>query len=576
MGQMIPDLSEQQLEQLESAAEAKLYRAFRDLLPEEYVVLFQVNWILRKEDDQARDGEADFLVAHPEYGYLCVEVKGGGVSFDGNTGRWYSIDRHNVKHEIKNPVQQALRAKYSVLTKLRENPRWGRYGPGRIACGHAVFFPDVNDVGPIIRADLPECLIGVADNLKNIEEWTSVTLEYWSSNDNKTAPVGLQGMDIIRNTFAHSFAVFPLISAQLRDQEEQHLRLTQNQIHVLDILRSQRRVSISGGAGTGKTVLAVEKAKRLASEGFETLLTCYNRPLADHLSSVCGDVENLDVMSFHQLCYSRVKAAGEQTSRDVLEEAKQTYSGMDLFDVQYPAALAYSLDIISKQYDAIVCDEGQDFREEYWFPIEVLLADYETSPLYIFFDDNQNIYSRASSFPIKNAPYPLLTNCRNTDQIHDAAYQYYEGDPVAPPGISGEKIRFIEAQSHDAQAANLHSKIVDLIAKEQVSGDDIVVLIADGLRKQAYYDELRGRPLPRPTHWVTEGERGEETVLLDTVKRFKGLESAIVFLWGLDTLDLDRGQELLYVGLSRAKSVVYVVSTSDVCRSVCDTTKLDA
>ncbi len=572
MGQMIPDLSEQQLERLESAAEAKLYRAFRDLLPEEYLVLFQVNWILRREDDQARDGEADFLVAHPEYGYLCVEVKGGGVSFEGNTGQWYSIDRHNVKHEIKNPVEQALRAKYSVLTKLRENPRWGRYGPGRVACGHAVFFPDINDAGPIIRADLPERLIGVVGDLENIGEWIDVAFEYWSSNDNKTEPLGLQGMEIIRNTFAHSFEVCPLISAQLRDQEEQHLRLTQDQIRVLDILRSQRRVSISGGAGTGKTVLAVEKAKRLASEGFKTLLTCYNRQLADHLSSVCGDVENLDVMSFHQLCYLRVKAAGEQSSRDVLEEAKQTYSGMDLFDVQYPAALTYSLDIIPRQYDAIVCDEGQDFREEYWFPIEMLLADYETSPLYIFFDDNQNIYSRASSFPIKNAPYLLVTNCRNTDQIHDAAYQYYEGVPVAPPGISGEEIQFIEAQSHDAQAARLHSKIVDLIAKEKVSSGDIVVLVADGLRKQEYYDELHGRPLPRTTHWVMEGERGADTVLLDTVKRFKGLESAIVFLWGLGTLDLDREQELLYVGLSRAKSVVYVVSSSDVCRSVCDTT----
>ena len=575
MGQMIPNLSEQQLGQLGSAAEAKVYRAFRDLLPGEYVVLSQVRWILRKEDDQARDGEADFLVAHQKYGYLCVEVKGGGVSYEGETGQWYSIDRHNARHQIKNPAVQALRAKYSVLSKLRENPRWRQYGPGRIACGHAVFFPDIDDAEPIIRADLPECLIGVAGDLKNIEKWTRVTLEYWSSQDSRTGPVGLQGLEIIRNTFAHSFEVSPLISAQLRDQEEQHLRLTQNQIRMLDILRSQRRVSISGGAGTGKTVLAVEKAKRLASEGFETLLTCYNRQLADHLSNVCGEIKNLDVMNFHQLCYSRIKVAGEHSSRDILEEAKLTYPGMDLFDVQFPTALTYSLDIIPRQYDAIVCDEGQDFREEFWFPIEMLLADYETSPLYIFFDDNQNIYSRASSFPIKNAPYLLVTNCRNTDQIHDAAYQYYEGEPVAPPGIAGKEIQSIEAQSHDVQAARLHSKIVELIVKEHVFGGDIVVLIADGLRKQKYYDELHGRPLPRSAHWVIEGERGEETVLLDTVKRFKGLESAIVFLWGLDALDLDMEKEMLYVGLSRAKSVVYVVSSSDVCRLVRHTTKLD-
>lgn len=576
MGQMIPKLSEREIDRLESAAEAKLYRALRDLLPEAYLVLFQVNWILRREDEQARDGEADFLIAHPEHGYLCVEVKGGGVCFEGNTGHWYSIDRHNVKHEIKNPVEQALRAKYSILTKLRENPRWGLHGPGRIACGHAVFFPDINEAAPIVRADLPGCLIGITDDLRNIREWVGAALEYWSSNDNSANPIGQRGMEIIKNTFAHSFEVSPLISARIRDQEEQRLRLTQDQIRVLDVLRTQRRVSISGGAGTGKTVLAVEKAKRLASEGFNTLLTCYNRQLADHLSNVCGAAENLDVMSFHQLCYLRVKMAGEQSGREMLDEAKKTYPGMDLFDVQYPAALSYSLDVVPNQYDAIVCDEGQDFREEYWFPIEMLLADYETSPLYIFFDDNQNIYSRARSFPIKNESYLLVTNCRNTDQIHDAAYQYYKGEPVAPSGIAGEEIQLIEALRHDAQATRLHSKIVELIAKEQVVPSDIVVLVADGLRKQEYYDELLGRPLPRPSQWAVEGVTREEAVLLDTVKRFKGLESPIVFLWGLDTLDLDREQELLYVGLSRAKSVVYVVSSSDVCRKVCDATKHDA
>ena len=568
MGHIIPEFSDQELDRLESMAEAKLYRAFRDLLPEEYLILFQVNWVLRREDDQARDGEVDFLIAHPRQGYLCVEVKGGGVCFEGDTGHWYSIDRHNTKHEIKNPIEQALRAKYSILTKLRESPRWRLYGPGRIACGHAVFFPDINDARPIVRADLPECLIGIEDDLKKILEWIRSALGYWSSNNARANPIGLQGIDIIKNIFAHSFEVSPLVSARIRDQEEQRLRLTQDQLRVLDILRSQRRVSISGGVGTGKTVLAVEKAKRIACEGFKTLLTCYNRQLADHLSDVCSDIENLDVMSFHQFCYLRVRMAGEQSGRDVLEEARQTYPGMDLFDVQYPAALTYSLDVVQSQYDAIVCDEGQDFREEYWLPIEMLLVDYENSPLYIFFDDNQNIYSRACSFPIKNEPYLLVTNCRNTDQIHDAAYQYYDGEPVSPPGIAGEEIQLIASLRRETQAARMHSKIVELIARERVVAADIVVLIADGLRKQEYYDALLRRPLPRPNQWVAEGVWREETVLLDTVKRFKGLEAAIVFLWGLDTLDLNRGKELLYVGLSRARSVVYVVSTSDVCHEV--------
>jgi len=103
--------------------------------------------------------EADFLIVHPKHGYLCVEVKGGGVGFEGDTGYWYSIDRHNVKHAIKNPVEQALRAKYSILTKLRESLLWGRHSPGHIVCGHAVFLPDINDAAPITPARHPN-LVG--------------------------------------------------------------------------------------------------------------------------------------------------------------------------------------------------------------------------------------------------------------------------------------------------------------------------------------------------------------------------------------------------------------------------------
>ena len=75
----------------------------------------------------------------------------------------------------------------------------------------------------------------------------------------------------------------------LADDDRELLRLTEQQFAVLDRLRRQRRVSISGGAGTGKTVLALEKARRLAREGSGVLLTCFNRPLADNLRRSAGD-----------------------------------------------------------------------------------------------------------------------------------------------------------------------------------------------------------------------------------------------------------------------------------------------
>ncbi len=85
MAILIPDLSDLQLSELPSQVEARVYRAWRDHLSSEYVVFFQVGWILRREVEQAKDGETDFLICHPDYGYLCIKVKGGGVGLDADT-----------------------------------------------------------------------------------------------------------------------------------------------------------------------------------------------------------------------------------------------------------------------------------------------------------------------------------------------------------------------------------------------------------------------------------------------------------------------------------------------------------
>ncbi len=565
MATIIPELSEAQLNGLPSQAEAKVYRALRDKLPHEYVVFFQLGWILRREEEQAKDGEIDFLVCHPDHGYLCLEVKGGGVGFDATNGEWFSVDRHQQKHAINNPISQALKAKYSIRSKLNEHPRWRDLSLGNVLRGHALFFPDVGDVNALSRPDMPAALIGSARSLQQPKDWIDSAFAYWGNDAGSFTQIGRRGIDVVREVFARSFVVAPLVSSRLADQEVRRLVLTKDQMRVLDFLRSHRRVAVSGGAGTGKTVLALEKARRLASEGFKTLLTCYNRQLADHLSSLCSGTSNLDVMSFHQLCHRQVERANRASGRDLVGEAKVTYPGKDLYDVQLPNAFAYSLEVLSDRYDAIVCDEGQDFREEFWVPLELLLSDYERSPLYVFYDDNQNIYARAGTFPIREEPFTLTTNCRNTAPIHVAAYRHYKGVPVSPPEIEGDDVQFDASPGRDAQAAKINARIVDLIARQGVAAGDITVLIGDALRKADYYATLRRLPLPKTSSWLEEGVRGNNTVLIDTVQRFKGLESPVLILWGLDTIDLARSKELLYVGMSRAKSLLVVVGTAATC-----------
>jgi len=352
------------------------------------------------------------------------------------------------------------------------------------------------------------------------------------------------------------------------EQEARRIVLTKEQMGVLDFVRSHRRVAVCGGAGTGKTLLALEKARRLANDGFQTLLTCYNRQLADHLARLCVDTANLDVMSFHQLCHRQVERANRESSRDLLTEAKVTYPGENLYDVHFPNALAYSLEILPTRYEAIICDEGQDFREEFWVPLELLLADYDRSPLYVFYDDNQNIYACAPTFPIRGEPLSLTRNCRNTAPIHAAAYTRYQGMPVSPPDNEGDEVQFDRAPTRATQAGKIQMRIVNLIARQGVSPGDIAVLIVDALSKADYYATLRRLPLPNPATWREEGIRNDRAVLMDTVSRFKGLEAPIVFLWGIDGISWERRDELLYVGMSRAKSLLVVVGTSVSCATV--------
>ena len=390
---------------------------------------------------------------------------------------------------------------------------------------------------------MPATLIGCARDLLNAKGWIEGAFAYWGNDGSQDTPLGRKGLDVMREALRE---VLCCRTARCRATRSTGVTPTpsdqgSNPYPRLPAISSP--CCCTRGAGTGKTILAVEKARRLAAEGLRTLLACYNRPLADHLATVCDAVPNLDVMSFHQLCHQHVVRANRLSGRDLVAEAKVTYPGKNLYDVQLPNALAYALEIIPDRYDAIVCDEGQDFREEFWLPLELLLADYENSPLYIFFDDNQNIYARAGTLPIRDEPFSRRSTVATPRRFIVAVYKYYKGLPVSPSDIPGDEIQWDAAAGRDQQATKITARIVDLIARQGVAPGDITVLIADAWHKAEYYSVLMRLPLPMPANWLEEGVRGEHTVLMDTIQRFKGLESPIVIIWGLDTLDLSRHHE---------------------------------
>ncbi|MES2256455.1 MAG: AAA family ATPase [Pseudomonadota bacterium] len=547
-----------------------LLAAMSAQLDDSYLVMHSVAWISKPGGQEPRDGESDFLICHPRHGVLVLEVKGGRIDLDYGTLKWTSTDRNGEVHIIKNPFDQAKRGKFGVLEKLKENPAWQKLRIGRFTLGHAAFFPDIGNGARLAGSDAPSDIIGDRGDMENLAPWITRVFEYWRGENpqRRHEEMGSQGVATVRQIFARVVATRPLLSARLQDEEQKRIELTHRQMMVLDFLARQRRVMIAGGAGTGKTLIAREKAVRLAEEGLRTLLVCYNRGLADHLREQCTGVTNLDVASFHQVCHRWIERAKTDLKRDLLAEARRDYPNGNVFDHHQPIALAMAIDAFGPAYDAIIVDEAQDFGDEFWMPIEMLLTRPDSSLLYVFLDENQDIYGRSAAIPIAGEPMNLDRNCRNTGAIHAAAYRYYKGSAVEAPSISGSQVMTLTAAGLEKQARTIAALITKMVAEEKVPPHDIAVLMCSTADRDLREQMLASMPIPASANIGRLEAYGPGSITVDSVARFKGLERAVIILWAFEECSPARDREVLYVGMSRAKSVLYLCSTPEACELV--------
>lgn len=560
MARMIPQLNEEQLRAFPSRAEARFYEACRDGLPENLMVIYSANWIYRDVTGRLNEGEADFTVLSPQGGVLAVEVKGGGIAFDATTGAWHSVDRNGNQNAIKDPFKQASKERHALLDQITGHALWRQWTGARLTIGHAVMLPDIVDPTPLLGPDRQREIVGVNADIQNVAQWYDRVMRFWrQSNDDA---LGAKGVRLIEDILCKSIEVRPVLRAAVDDAERQRIRLTANQAKVFRVIGGRRRAVVSGGAGTGKTVLAVEKAKALASAGLSILLLCYNRPLADSLALGLKDVPLIQAQSYHQLCDQRIRQA-HLKGQDILKEAVEAYPGTGdkhRFDVQMPYALALSADVLDERFDAVVVDEAQDFSDEYWLGVEMLLRDQENGHLYIFIDENQALYPRRAKLPVEDEPFYLTNNCRNTAPIHEAGYCFYQGSPIDPPELVGQDVIWTSVDKVDAQADSVAKRVHQWVQVEGLKPEDVAVLVAKK-PKGFLYELLKPRADAAGVEWAFEVHGKGKCVLVDTVARFKGLEAQAVVLWVGDEVVDEANWETVYVGLTRAKSLLVVVGT---------------
>jgi hypothetical protein len=529
-------------------AELKVYDALGAALGPDHCVFYGVAWLSKSPGAAARDGEVDFVVAHPERGALLLEVKGGRIGRDQVTGEWRSVDRTEHVHPIRDPFAQVKASKHALLHKLQEHPATRRFF---VSIGHGVVFPDsVNPKHPLAPDARPEITV-FAEDLVDIGKCIDRMFEFWNGEVLGRMRLAPDFLQTLTDMLAPRFELRQLLNSALADDDRQLLRLTDDQFRVLDLLSRQRRVAVSGGAGTGKTLLALEKARRLAAEGFEVLLTCFNKPLADHLRRSAGPVERLTIANFHQYCWQQAQQAGIP-----LPDFSTGEQPPEFFDKTLPNALLAALDRLPQRFDAIVVDEGQDFLESWWDPLMLSMADSYGGVLYVFHDDNQQLYGRVSSFPSRMVEIPLTENLRNTRRIHETATKFYRGTPLVPRGPEGQQVERVIVKN-PAEIGRAVSRVLHRLIREGgVPAADIAVLVGS----------MRSSPLKRGAPigaFETTGDQIAEPtkVLLESVRRFKGLERPVIVLTGIDDLPATEEQALLYVGLSRARVHLVIVAT---------------
>jgi hypothetical protein len=217
----------------------------------------------------------------------------------------------------------------------------------------------------------------------------------------------------------------PEITQQYSRIDQRVEELTREQYRVITELHGRSRALISGAPGSGKTLVAAEKAMRLAEAGIKTLLLCHNPLLAQWLEQLTSQ-SMVDVRAFEDL-------VGELAFDPQCGERWSNYSQPT--SAQLEGALTGLLDG-DPPFQAVIVDEGQDFADDWWPIVEACIPNSSESTLYAFFDERQSLLPKRMQLPPSGWPLSLSRNCRNAGRIYDVMRHLSPGSPLPDEELS--------------------------------------------------------------------------------------------------------------------------------------------
>ncbi|MBD0863160.1 NERD domain-containing protein [Gordonia sp. zg691] len=517
-----------------AASEEFVFRHLSEqLLDEDLVVVGQ------RVTDHAKDHEVDFVVAIEGAGVVCVEVKGGEVWHDGES--WWQ-ERAGQSPKRIDPVSQVRDGCYALRDFVETDPRWEA---GRVRWDHVVVFPHSEIGSAFALPDCPRWKVIDRTQLHQIMPLIRNVL----LQKNVDWP-GVDGMGIGKLRLVLSGRGLPQRDVVARALENESVAdsLTTQQSVILRAIYQLNRVEVRGGAGSGKTFLAVEQARRLAREGKRVALVCYSHGLASYLERLTATWKHKErpgyVGEFHELGITWGAASGP-------DEQDRTQEASDFWEHTLPRQMLELAQALppGQRFGAIVIDEAQDFADEWWKPMLACLRDEDDSGVYVFSDEAQRVFARQGSPPVDLVPLVLDHNLRNTKQIAET-FKPLVGQRMQLHGSDGPAVKFIECSAEEA--IDVADDQIDPLLDDGWRPEDIA-LLTTGSR----HDEQKARQAEgNKAYWASFWD--DEQVFYGHVLGFKGLERRVVVLALNEVKSWERSRERLYVGLSRARDQLVV------------------
>ena len=525
-------------------------------------------------------GEIDFVLIIPGEGVICLEVKGGQVCCE--NGRWRTMDRNGNGAWLKqSPFMQARESTFALRDYIRDH--FGRRDESECPIGYGVVFPDVA-CPPLtteferwevidhhdLRESINKHIMGIAHNrLRDFQSRMSVRMP--------THPQSQAIKDFLRPNFDMVVSK----SVTMEHIEETLLSLTEEQYARLDELEDNPRCLFRGAAGTGKTLLAVETARRAALDGDKVLLICFNRLLAGWLREQTKGT-GIIADTWHEVAKRFI--LDSSIGDDFLEEESRAFRSIDpdsqrrLFEETYHEyaglALSEHIERGGRPFDRLVLDEAQDVLgdESVVEFVDLALKDGLSRGNWAIFGDftpHQALYDNPvdpveilENYTDHFVRSSLTLNCRNTLQIAKEVSAVAGEDNSrsrmdAETGLPVER-RYWKNRSGLLRA--LTNVVERLVENDKVPVEDIVVLAPRRLENTtlAGTDLISTYPLADITNRNLKTME-QPAIRFSTIQAFKGLDSPVAIVVDIDETDSDWMKSILYVGMSRARSLLILM-----------------